>query len=221
MKVSGETEPHLVVPFSAPVYGVLEPTVATTVPPSGASMVIGRNGARLGTYPIRTDRTFALPTDQLLVGLHDSLQVYYDGDAAYAPTPLGSGMAVIDVEIVKMPTTTTSALSAAKINQGDPLNVLASTAPTRADTTADAKGVMEVHAAQAGTNEFTKITEVAYPGGKQQVSLSLQEWASTHPGFWTIRTVNHGTGIAAGSASDTSLQVVAPGHAVTDTATEA
>jgi hypothetical protein len=220
VKVSGGAEPRVVVPFSAPVYGVLEPTIDTTVQPGGASMVIGRNGARLGTYPIRTDRTFALPTDKLLVGLHDDLQVYYDGDSAYAPTPSGAGMAVIDVEIVKMPTTTTSALSAAKVNQGDPVNVLASTASSRADTTADVKGVMEVHAARAGSDEFTQITEMPYPGGKQQVSLSLQEWASTHPGFWTIRTVNHGTGIAAGSASDTSLQVVAPGHAVTDTATE-
>jgi len=220
VKVSGATEPRVVVPFSAPVYGVLEPTVATAVKPGGASMVIGRNGARLGTYPIRTDGTFALPTDKLLVGLHDDLQVSYDGDSAYAPTPLGSGMAVVDVDVTKMPTTTTSALSAVKINQGDPVNVLASTASSRADTTADVKGVMEVHAARAGSDEFTQITEVPYPGGKQQVSLSLQEWASTHPGFWTIRTVNHGTGIADGSASDTSLQVVAPGQAVTDTATE-
>ena len=112
-----------------------------------------------------------------------------------------------------MPTTTTAALSAVKINQGDPVSILASTASSRADTTADVKGVMEVHAARAGSDEFTQITELPYPGGKQQVSLSLQEWASTHPGFWTIRTVNHGTGIADGSASDTSLQVVAPGAA--------
>jgi hypothetical protein len=218
--VSGGTEPRVVVPFSAPVFGVLKATVDTTVQPSGGSMVIGRNGARLGTYPIRTDGTFALPTDKLLVGIHDDLQVYYDGDSAYAPTPLGSGMAVVDVEVVKMPTTTTAALSAAKVNQGDPVSILASTASSYAGTTADVKGVMEVHAARAGTDEFTKITELAYPGGKQQVSLSLQEWASTHPGFWTIRTVNHGTGIADGSASDTSLQVVAPGNPVADTSTE-
>ena len=88
MTVSGGAEPRVVVPFSAPVYGVLEATVDTAVRPDGGSMVIGRNGARLGTYPIRTDGTFALPTDKLLVGLHDDLQVYYDGDAAYAPTPL-------------------------------------------------------------------------------------------------------------------------------------
>jgi hypothetical protein len=220
VKVSGAAEPRVVVPFSAPVYGVLEPTVATTVRPGGGSMVIGRNGARLGTYPIRTDGTFALPTDKLLVGIHGDLEVYYDGDSAYAPTTSDSGTAVIDVEIVKMPTTTTSALSATKVNQGDPVSVLASTASSLADTTADAKGVMEVHAAPAGTEDFTKITELDYPGGRQQVSLSLQEWAATHPGFWTVRTVNHGTDIAAGSASDTTLQVVAPGHAVTDTATE-
>jgi hypothetical protein len=217
VKVSGGT--RLTVPFSAPIYGVLEPTTPTTVKPSGGTMVFGRNGARMGTYPIRTDGTFALPTS-MLVGLHQNLQVYYEGDAAYAPTLSGSGMAVVDVEVVKMPTTTTSALSAVKINQGDPVSVLASTAPTLADTTADAKGVMEVHAAQAGSSEFTKITETPYPGGRQQVSQSLQEWASTHPGFWTIRTVNHGTDIAAGSASDTSLQVVPPGNPVEDTSTQ-
>lgn len=220
VKVSGANAPRLTVPYSSPIFGVLDPTITTAIKPGGGSMALERGGSVRTRYAIRTDGTFALNDLSMTPGSYEDVEVYYEGDQNYAPTPYGAGMSIVDVDVVKFPTTTTSALSAVKINQGDPVSILASTASSHADTTADARGVMEAHAARAGTDEFTKITEMPYPGGKQQVSLSLQEWASTHPGFWTIRTVNHGTDIAAGSASDTSLQVVAPGNPVADTSTE-
>ena len=104
--------------------------------------------------------------------------------------------------------------------QGQAVEVLASTVPSRADAVADVHGIIEVHAAPAGSSTFTQITEVANPGGRQQVRIPITAWAAANPGFWTIRTVNHGTTLADGSASDTALQVVTPGSSVVDTATE-
>jgi hypothetical protein len=205
--------------YGLPLYGELKPTVPTQVVPTG-TMALERNGVVKARYPIRTDRTYALYDPTMTPGAYEDVKIYYEGDANYARQEIGTGAEVADVLVTRQHTTTTSALSAAKIRPGDPVSVLATTRSSNSESVVDPQGTMQVHASPDGVH-FEQIAQVAYPGGKQTVEVPVTEWARTHPGFWTIRAVYAGDGVSMASASvkDNALQVVEQGTPVTDTAT--
>lgn len=204
--------------YGLPLYGRLDATIPTTVKPGGGTMALKRGGAVTARYAIRPDGTYALLDLGMLPGTHRGVQFYYEGDQNYAAQALGTGLETADVTITRQHTTTTAALTRSQVVTGDAVEVLASVASSNQESQVDPTGRLEVHVSPDG-QAFEKIADVAYPGGKQQVRVPITDWARTHPGVWTVRTVYAGDDVSFASAADSALQVVPPGTATKATAT--
>ncbi|WP_167736119.1 Ig-like domain-containing protein [Nocardioides sp. 503] len=204
--------------YSAPLYGDLVPDRETVVEPDGGTMAMFQGEAVRSTYVIRRDGTFALRDLSMTPGVYPQAHVYYSGDASYGPTSVGMGSFLGEVTVVRMPTTTSAAISGSVVSQGDPVSVLGAARSADPGTVADVKGDLVVWAAPAGSQDFTEIARAAYPGGNQALPVSLTGWAAGRTGTWTIRVGHSGTDISAPSvAEDLLLTVDAPGAMATTT----